>query len=375
MQGVLPPEAVKLIAAWLQALVQGPTTRFGIGLIVSVLLALWTMWSAAGMLMAAVNICYGEEEKRGFVSFNLHALALGAGLALFGMAALALVAVLPAALALLPVPDAWGEGLGLVRWPLLAGIVILALAIVYRFAPDRAAPKWQWVSCGSAAATALWILGSLAFATYVARVGSYDKTYGSLGARHNSAAVVLSDRLRHPRRGGPERPRSSDKPAAEARDGARKGIPERCRARSAQPRPGGGAGALSSFRTYYPGFAEGYRRTARPVHCAGSRAERTAVSGGLDRPHRSEPGSIDRFGENAMPHISHDPQRQSRVMVAYDDAALSFMLSKDATFEDLAERLERLGERRRGRPLAIAVKFAAASKAQYRQPASLLGSG
>lgn len=98
------------------------------------------------------------------------------------MAALALVAVLPAALTLLPVSDAWGEVLGLVRWPLLAEIVILALAIVYRFAPDRAAPQWQWVSYGSAGATALWILGSLAFTTYVARVGSYDKTYGSPGA-------------------------------------------------------------------------------------------------------------------------------------------------------------------------------------------------
>ena len=99
MQGVLPPEAVKLIATWLQALVQGPTTRFGIGLIVSVLLAFWSVWSATGMLTTAANICYGEEERRGFVSFNLHALALGAGLALFGIAALALVAVLPAALA------------------------------------------------------------------------------------------------------------------------------------------------------------------------------------------------------------------------------------------------------------------------------------
>jgi membrane protein len=182
MQGMLPPEAVKLIATWLQALVQGPTAKFGIGLIVSVLLALWSMWSATGMLMTAVNICYGEEEKRGFVSFNLHALALGAGLALFGIAALALVAVLPAALALLPVSDAWGDLLGLVRWPLLAGIVTLALAIVYRYAPDRAEPKWQWISWGSGAATALWILGSIAFTTYVSKVGSYDKTYGSLGA-------------------------------------------------------------------------------------------------------------------------------------------------------------------------------------------------
>jgi membrane protein len=182
MQGVLPPEAVKLIATWLQALVQGPTTRFGIGLIVSVLLAFWSMWSATGMLMTAVNICYGEEEKRGLISFNLHASTLGAGLALFGLAALALVAVLPAALALLPVSAAWGACWGMVRWPILAGIVTLALAIVYRYAPDRARPKWQWITWGSVAATALWIVGSIAFTTYVSKVGSYDKTYGSLGA-------------------------------------------------------------------------------------------------------------------------------------------------------------------------------------------------
>jgi membrane protein len=182
IQGVLPPEAVKLIAVWLQALVQGPTTRFGIGLIVSVLLALWSVWSTTAMLMTAVNICYGEEEKRGFVSFNLRALALGAGLAVFGIAALTLVAVLPAALALLPVSDAWGHMLGLVRWPILAAIVILALAVIYRYAPDRAAPKWRWISWGSVAAAALWILGSIAFTYYVSKVGSYDRTYGSLGA-------------------------------------------------------------------------------------------------------------------------------------------------------------------------------------------------
>jgi membrane protein len=182
MQGVLPPEAITLIATWLQALVQGPATRFGLGLMVSVLLALWSMWSATGMLMTAVTICYGEEEKRGFVSFNLRALALGAGLALFGTAALALVAVLPAALALLPESDTWGEMLGLVRWPILAGVFILALAIVYRYAPDRAEPKWQWISWGAAAATALWLAGSIGFTMYVSKVGSYDKTYGSLGA-------------------------------------------------------------------------------------------------------------------------------------------------------------------------------------------------
>jgi membrane protein len=182
IQGVLPPEAVTLIATWLHALVQAPATRFGLGLIVSMLFALWSIWSATGMLMTAVTICYGEEEKRGFVSFNLRALALGAGLALFGIAALALAAVLPTALALLPVSDTLGALLGLVRWPILAGIFILALAIVYRYAPDRTSPKFQWISWGAAAATALWLAGSIGFTIYVSKVGSYDKTYGSLGA-------------------------------------------------------------------------------------------------------------------------------------------------------------------------------------------------
>ena len=182
IQGVLPPEAITLIATWLHALVQAPATRFGLGLIVSVLLALWSIWSATGMLMTAVTVCYGEEEKRDFVSFNLRALALSAGLALFGTAALALVAVLPAALTLLPVSHTLGEVLGLVRWPILAGIFILALAIIYRYAPDRAEPKWQWISWGAAAATVLWLAGSIGFTIYVSKVGSYDKTYGSLGA-------------------------------------------------------------------------------------------------------------------------------------------------------------------------------------------------
>ena len=62
-----------------------------------------------------------------------------------------------------------------------------------------------------------------------------------------------------------------------------------------------------------------------------------------------------------MLNIHHDESRPSRVTVAFEDGALSFMLSKDATFEDLAERLDRLAERHHGKPVAIEVKLAAAS--------------
>ena len=62
-----------------------------------------------------------------------------------------------------------------------------------------------------------------------------------------------------------------------------------------------------------------------------------------------------------MLNIHHAKSRPSRVTVAFQDSALSFMLSKGATFEDLADRLDRLGERHQGKPVAIEVKLAAAS--------------
>jgi membrane protein len=182
MAGVLPPEAFMLVAGWLKALVEGPATNFGIGLLASLLLATWSVWSATGMLMTAINTCYGDVECRGFVRFNLEALALGATLAVLGAVALALVALLPVLLAALPAPPAWRTVIILVRWPLLAGLAMLGLDIVYRYGPARVAGSWQWISWGAVVATVLWLLGSVGFTEYVARIGSYDRTYGSLGA-------------------------------------------------------------------------------------------------------------------------------------------------------------------------------------------------
>ena len=68
----------------------------------------------------------------------------------------------------------------IVRWGLLVALVIVALAVVYRVAPDRDAPRFRWVSTGAFVAAALWILGSALFSLYVNNFGSYNKTYGAL---------------------------------------------------------------------------------------------------------------------------------------------------------------------------------------------------
>jgi membrane protein len=98
-----------------------------------------------------------------------------------GIIVVTLVAVLPAAVQLLDLGSGTKWLLLIIEWPLLLIIVMLGLAALYRYAPDRAEPQWRWVSPGAIVATVLWIIASIAFTVYVANFNSYDKTYGSLG--------------------------------------------------------------------------------------------------------------------------------------------------------------------------------------------------
>jgi membrane protein len=68
------------------------------------------------------------------------------------------------------------------RWPALACLTLLGLAVLYRYAPSRRTPRWQWVSVGSVFATVSWIAGSALLSYYLANYADYDATYGSLGA-------------------------------------------------------------------------------------------------------------------------------------------------------------------------------------------------
>lgn len=183
LAGVLPHEALKLLSDQLHTLVSAPRAKLGIGLAVSLSLALWSAMGGTGTLMQALTIaCEEEEERRGILGFYLQSLAITIATGLFGLLSLFLIAVIPAVIDWLPFPAAWRDSVSLVRWPLLAAVVLLALGLLYRFAPSRSEPRWQWFSPGAVAAAALWLIGSAGFSFYVARFGSYDKTYGSIGA-------------------------------------------------------------------------------------------------------------------------------------------------------------------------------------------------
>jgi membrane protein len=78
----------------------------------------------------------------------------------------------------LPVVVQWV--VSILRFLLLAALLIVGLAALYRFAPDRDEPRWTWVTWGSGVATVLWIVASIGFSIYANSFGNYNKTYGAL---------------------------------------------------------------------------------------------------------------------------------------------------------------------------------------------------
>jgi membrane protein len=70
----------------------------------------------------------------------------------------------------------------IVRWPILLVIVALSLAFVYRMGPSRRKPQWRWITWGSVFAAIAWVAVSILFSWHAENLGSYNKTYGSLGA-------------------------------------------------------------------------------------------------------------------------------------------------------------------------------------------------
>ncbi len=176
----LPQEAQPLIRDQLTAVTSTSGGALSFSLITSILLALWTASGGTGNLMTAINIAYDEEETRGFVKRRGTALVLTLGAIVFVLLTLALVAVIPAVLDALQLGTFINVIVEIARWVLLVALVMAALAVVYRLAPDRDAPQMKWTSTGAAVATLLWVLGSVAFSLYVNNFGSYNKTYGAL---------------------------------------------------------------------------------------------------------------------------------------------------------------------------------------------------
>ncbi len=173
----LPAQARPLVADQLKTVAAGKPSGLGLALVVSVLLSLWTASAGMKQLIEAVNVAYDESETRKFFRLRGLAILLTLGMIVLFVAVLGLLAVVPAVLS-----GAGQTVANILRWPLLAVLMAGALAVLYRYAPDRDQAKIRWVTWGAGIATLLWVIGSVLFTIYVSNFGKYNETYGSLGA-------------------------------------------------------------------------------------------------------------------------------------------------------------------------------------------------
>ena len=178
---VLPMDAAQIIIDQAKAVAGSDEAGLGIAAIVGLAIALYSSSRGVGSLVMGMNIAYEEKEKRGFLNFYSMAIVLTVMLIMILILTFAVVIALPVVIGYLPIGQFAEDIVLLLRWPIIAGIVIFTLAVLYRWGPSRNAPKWRWVTPGAVLACVLWVLGTFGFGLYVQHFGSYNETFGTLG--------------------------------------------------------------------------------------------------------------------------------------------------------------------------------------------------
>lgn len=182
MSGFMPGGAMDIIGEQVKRIASKGGGALGFGFIFGLAVSLWSANAGMKAVFDALNIVNNEDEKRSFIRLNLTSLSFTLGAIVFILVALAGIVVLPIILNFIGLGSGTEWLLAIARWPLLLIGVTFGLSLIYRFGPSRDKAEWRWVTPGGIVAAVLWIAVSMLFSWYVSNFGSYNETYGSLGA-------------------------------------------------------------------------------------------------------------------------------------------------------------------------------------------------
>jgi membrane protein len=177
----LPAQAGDLLVEQVERIAASSSGALGAGAALALATALWTASSGMRWMMSALSLTYDQRETRTFLRLRGRALLLTIAATAALVVSVGLIAALPAVCGLLGIRETGVLVAGVLRWPLLAALVLVGFSALYRFGPDRAPARWRWVTPGSLVATVIWLAASAGFALYAAVAGSFDETYGPLG--------------------------------------------------------------------------------------------------------------------------------------------------------------------------------------------------
>jgi membrane protein len=182
LNDVVPDNVLSIVHEQTSRIASNSGSALSIGIVVGILVSLWSAMSGVKAMIDALNVIYEQKESRSFIKLNLVALAFTlAGFAAF-LLAIASIVVLPLILSPIGLANLTETLTRVARWPVLLIVLLIGLAVLYRYGPDRRAARWQWVTAGSVFAAMTWIIASFLFSWYLASFANYNATYGSLGA-------------------------------------------------------------------------------------------------------------------------------------------------------------------------------------------------
>ena len=180
--GIFPAGAVDILHEQIAKLAAKSDAKLSFGFITGLVVALWSANAGMKAIIDALNVVNDEKEKRSFVKLNLVSLLFTLIAMVSLMVALAAIVVAPIIFSAVGLSSLPRLAIAVLRWPLLLVVAAIALAAIYRYGPSRTEARWQWLTVGSAAAAIGWLISSVLFSWYLANFGSYNATYGSLGA-------------------------------------------------------------------------------------------------------------------------------------------------------------------------------------------------
>jgi len=146
-----------------------------------------TIWSSSGAMVSIIttlNAAYEVTESRPWWKTRVIAIGLTVGIAVFMLASMFLILAGPAVAedlaGRLHLGPAFKWTWWVLQWPLVFGLIVTAIGVVYYFAPD-VEQDWVWITPGAVLATTLWLLISLGLKLYYQLVPDANASYGTIG--------------------------------------------------------------------------------------------------------------------------------------------------------------------------------------------------
>ncbi len=172
----LPDDIASLLTAQISNAIGHTSANIWVAFIATTI-AIIGVSNAVGSVVRAVNMVYGLKETRHFLKLRLMGIGMTIVMTLGMLLVVPLIVLNNAIVEGIGVPPLVASSLLILRWPLLALLMMIGLAIFYRFAPNRARGTWQWLTWGSVVATCMWIVVTVLFFVYLQHFANVSDSY------------------------------------------------------------------------------------------------------------------------------------------------------------------------------------------------------